>query len=191
MRIHVSHLAMSPPPPPPPPPPRQISFNPYDSTLVCATGETNCRLLRLAEQSFKPLPCALGKGAGGSTAEVAQGYRSHAWISAERLVLGTDGGELLLLEGGELKGPLACAPNDGLSVDSIIGFSRGFICGSYGGTVHIFEGAEGEPRSKEPHRARAARESPRAAVREPRWQKQYRTSEKHSKTRVFGSDQKH
>ena len=26
---------------------------------------------------------------------------------------------------------------------------------------------------------------------EPRWQKQYRTSEKHSKTRVFGSDQKH
>ena len=26
---------------------------------------------------------------------------------------------------------------------------------------------------------------------DPRWQKQYRTSEKHSKTRVFGSDQKH
>jgi len=25
----------------------------------------------------------------------------------------------------------------------------------------------------------------------PRWQKQYRTSEKHSKTRVLGSDQKH
>jgi len=31
----------------------------------------------------------------------------------------------------------------------------------------------------------------RGTYPKPRWQKQYRTSEKHSKTRVFGSDQKH
>ena len=36
-------------------------------------------------------------------------------------------------------GVLASSPSDGESIDSIIAFSKGFVCGGAGGTLRIFE----------------------------------------------------
>lgn len=113
----------------------QCSFNPIDNTVVCVTGEGTCRFLRITEQTLKPLPGAMGK-------REPQGYLCHAWMSEDRIVVATDAGDLLLLEAGELKAALAAAPADGLSIDSIVAYSKGFVCGADGGVVYVFEKSE-------------------------------------------------
>jgi hypothetical protein len=50
--------------------------------------------------------------------------------SEERVVVATDTGDLLLLEAGELKCALAASPADGASIDSIVAYSKGFVCGA-------------------------------------------------------------
>ena len=42
----------------------------------------------------------------------------------------TDTGDLLLLEAGELKCALPASPADGASIDSIVAYSKGFVCGA-------------------------------------------------------------
>ena len=49
-------------------------------------------------------------------------------------------GELLLLEAGELKAVLAAAPADGNSIDSIVSYSKGFVCGAGGRPLRAFGG---------------------------------------------------
>ena len=104
----------------------QCSFNPIDNTVICVTGDGICRFLRITDQTLKPLPGAMGK-------REPQAYLCHAWMSEERVVVATDTGELLLLEAGELKTALAAAPADGASIDSIVAYSKGFVCGADGG----------------------------------------------------------
>ena len=59
------------------------------------------------------------------TAAAAAPFRSE-----ERVVVATDTGDLLLLEAGELKCALAASPADGASIDSIVAYSKGFVCGA-------------------------------------------------------------
>jgi len=101
----------------------QCSFNPIDNTVVCVTGDGICRFLRINEQALKPLPGAMGK-------REPQGYLCHAWMSEDRVIVATDAGDLLLLEAGELKSALTAAPADGASIDSIVAYSKGFVCGA-------------------------------------------------------------
>eukprot|EP00967_Tisochrysis_lutea_P077403 scaffold105095_cov27-Tisochrysis_lutea.AAC.1 len=113
----------------------QCSFNPFDNSVVCVTGDGVCRFMRINEQILKPLPGAMGK-------REPQGYLCHAWMSEDRVIVATDSGDLLLLEAGELKIALPSAPSDGLSIDSIIAYSKGFVCGADGGVVYVFEKTE-------------------------------------------------
>ena len=101
----------------------QCSFNPIDNTVVGVTGDGICRFLRINEQALKPLPGAMGK-------REPQGYLCHAWMSEDRVIVATDAGDLLLLEAGELKSALTAAPADGASIDSIVAYSKGFVCGA-------------------------------------------------------------
>ena len=113
----------------------ECSFNPIDNTVVCVTGDGVCKFLRITDQTLKPLPGAMGK-------REPQAYLCHAWMSEERVVVATDSGELLLLEAGELKTALAAAPADGQTIDSIVPYSKGFVCGADGGTIYVFEKSE-------------------------------------------------
>lgn len=110
----------------------QCSFNPFDNSVVCVTGDGVCRFMRINEQILKPLPGAMGK-------REPQGYLCHAWMSEDRVIVATDSGDLLLLEAGELKAALPSAPTDGQSIDSIVSYSKGFVCGADGGMVYVFE----------------------------------------------------
>lgn len=110
----------------------QCSFNPQDNTLVCISGNGLFRMLRCTEGTMKPLAAVVGK-------RDSQNMLCHAWVSEERVVVGTDNGELLLFDMGEFKLVLPQSPADGASIDVIITCAKGFICGGSAGTIHLFE----------------------------------------------------
>lgn len=69
-------------------------------------------------------------------------YLCHAWLPEDRLVVGTDGGELLIFEGTEFRKILDTSPNDGQPIDSVVAFSKGFVAGCNGGRLRIYERSE-------------------------------------------------
>ena len=88
----------------------------------------------------------------------ALNYLSHAWLPESHLLLGTDCGRIQLFERGELKNefdvvvspdssrsPSHAEKEDPLSrkepttVNSIVTYSKGFICSGGSGVLHLFE----------------------------------------------------
>lgn len=72
----------------------QISFNPYDNTQLCVTGNGVFKLFRYAEGALKQ-----------STFQKPESYNflSHAWMSEERVIAGTETGRLMVFESGDLR----------------------------------------------------------------------------------------
>jgi hypothetical protein len=71
-----------------------------------------------------------------------QNYLCHAWLNEDRVVVATDTGDLLLFEGYELRTVLLSSPADGRSIDSIISYTKGFVCGGDGGVLRLYERAD-------------------------------------------------
>ncbi len=109
----------------------QVSFCPVDSSIVCVTGNGVLRFLTIENSEFKSVSMNMGK-------REPQNYLSHCWID-ERAVVGTDTGDLLLFENGEFQGVLESSPSDGKSIDCIVAYSRGFVCGCDDGVLYVFE----------------------------------------------------
>eukprot|EP00736_Rhodelphis_marinus_P001057 Rmarinus@m.11291 len=107
-------------------------FNPLDSSYVSVCGNGIFKLFRIADSTFKALPGVMGK-------REPQNYTTHTWLPDDRIIIATDSGDLLLCEAGELRMALPQSPSDGNSIDSIVPYSKGFVCGSDGGTLSIFE----------------------------------------------------
>nr|CAB3267722.1 WD repeat-containing protein 65 [Phallusia mammillata] len=137
----------------------QVSFNPQDNTQICVTGNHIFKLFRYAEGNLKQF---------GFQKMEPQNYLSHAWVSDERVVVGSDTGRLLLFENGELKSEFHAAlpagstaetnsirastsviPEDAVSasgsglgttqITSVVAHSKGFACAGGTGSVHLFE----------------------------------------------------
>ncbi|CAB4004810.1 cilia- and flagella-associated 57-like, partial [Paramuricea clavata] len=132
-------------------PVHQISFNPQDNTQLCVVGQGIFKLFRYSEGNLKQF--AFQK-------LDPQNFLSHAWLSDEKIVAGTDTGRLLLFESGELRnelhvtgaaspavktGGMTAIPEADSSQDllpkvtSIAAFSKGFVCSGGAGFVHLFE----------------------------------------------------
>ena len=127
-----------------------------DATVVCASGDGTLKFLRVAENQFKPIQYTLKRE--------PQNYLCHSWLPEDRFVVATDTGDLLLFEGFDLRttlsrpttapaGPsakggdetekrqhIAISPTG--SVNSIIAFSKGFVCGCADGILCVFERAD-------------------------------------------------
>lgn len=72
----------------------QVSFSPFNNTQLCVSGAGVFKLFRYIEGCLKQ----------SSFSKVESiNFLSHAWISAERVVAGTDTGRLLVFEGGDLR----------------------------------------------------------------------------------------
>ncbi|XP_028390638.1 cilia- and flagella-associated protein 57-like [Dendronephthya gigantea] len=132
-------------------PVHQVSFNPQDNTQLCVVGQGIFKLFRYSEGNLKQF--AFQK-------LDPQNFLSHAWLSDEKIVAGTDTGRLLLFESGELRNELhvtgaastgvkmagmAAIPETSSGQDllpkvtSIAAFSKGFVCSGGAGFVHLFE----------------------------------------------------
>lgn len=93
-----------------------MSFNPQDNTQLCVIGNTIFRHFRYSEGNLKPFNFQKLE---------PQNYLCHAWVSEERIVVGTDNGRLLLFEAGELKNEINLAKDDRYSVNFFVHKSFG------------------------------------------------------------------
>ena len=83
----------------------QVSFNPQDNTQLCVVGNTVFRHFRYSEGNLKPFNFQKME---------PQNYLCHAWVSEERIIVGTDNGKLLLFEAGEVRNEFNLSPaNEG------------------------------------------------------------------------------
>ncbi|PIK39548.1 putative cilia- and flagella-associated protein 57 [Apostichopus japonicus] len=127
----------------------QISFNPQDNTQICVVGDGIFKLFRYSEGNLKQFAFQKTE---------PQNYLSHAWISDERVIVGTDNGKLYIFEAGELKSEMSLSfqpkegdmnaiteqavAGEGALITSIISYSKGFACSGGKGIVHLFERTE-------------------------------------------------
>lgn len=100
----------------------QCLFNPgaagEGNGIVSVVGSGIFKCFKTAENSLKLLTSALAK-------REPQNYMAHCWLpegERERMVLGTDTGELLIVEGTELKATIQLDP--GSSVVSIAAYAK-------------------------------------------------------------------
>uniref|UniRef100_A0A8B9PRZ5 Cilia and flagella associated protein 57 n=1 Tax=Apteryx owenii TaxID=8824 RepID=A0A8B9PRZ5_APTOW len=72
----------------------QVSFSPQDNAQVCITGNGIFKLIKYSEGTLKTTSLQKGE---------LQNYLCHAWLSAEKVVCGTDTGKLIIFESGEVR----------------------------------------------------------------------------------------
>ncbi|KAI9143516.1 quinon protein alcohol dehydrogenase-like superfamily, partial [Paraphysoderma sedebokerense] len=122
---------------------REVSFNPYGKSAiqVCVIGRNLCRIFKYTEGTLKPLT---------SQKNEQKNYHCHAWLSAERIVVGTDESRLVIYDNGEVVTEINCAsPLKDSSSDSrnfvnvIKASSTGFMCGSSNGLLAIYQKSDG------------------------------------------------
>ncbi|KEG09722.1 WDdomain 65 [Trypanosoma grayi] len=110
----------------------QCSICPNDPSLVCVSGSGIVKFFMLQDSHLRPT--------SGGLHEPVTNYLAHLWIPAEnRLILSTENGDLILMENNEYKYPLPLSPSDGISINTLVAYSKGFICGGDMGLVSIFE----------------------------------------------------
>eukprot|EP00760_Papus_ankaliazontas_P029336 PhM_4_TR420/c0_g1_i1/m.15018 len=110
----------------------QCSINPTDGQHICISGNGVFKFFRFMDGVLKP-------AAGGMGKVDAQNFKCHAWLQGNRIMVSTDNGDLLLVEDSEFKCLLPLSPSDGISIDTIVATTKGFICGGAMGIMHIFE----------------------------------------------------
>ncbi|GAQ89010.1 hypothetical protein KFL_004790040 [Klebsormidium nitens] len=118
----------------------RIAFCPADPSLLSAVGDGFLRLYRATEAALKQLPTSLGR-------REPQPYPCHAWLvdlaekaEKDRCVVASASGEVLLVEGGEVKSVIAhVGSEEGGGFFSVAAHSKGFVCGGEGGTLSMFE----------------------------------------------------
>ena len=77
-------------------PVNQISICPWDASVILVIGKAIFRLFRYVEGQLRPIAC--------STRKDHSNFISHCWIPEDILILGTEGGEVLLIENLEYRG---------------------------------------------------------------------------------------
>ncbi|KAK9845760.1 hypothetical protein WJX81_001703 [Elliptochloris bilobata] len=118
---------------------RKVLFNPVMAADggcgLSVAGSGVFRLLRAADGGLKPAPSALAK-------REPQNYTAHAWLpdsERERIVAGTERGDLLIVEAGDLR--LALPFEGAPAIDAI-----GFAVAAADGALTLFEKEADEAR---------------------------------------------
>ncbi|XP_044157486.1 cilia- and flagella-associated protein 57 [Bufo gargarizans] len=140
----------------------QVSFNPHDNSQICVTGHGVFKIFRYVDGNLKQTNFQKVE---------AQNFLSHAWLSEDRVICGTDTGKLFLWESGDLRwehniggranahlhhpekrrassedgralSALGSSSSSPLHINSILAYSKGFLCSGGPGTVCMFEKVE-------------------------------------------------
>ncbi|XP_069795130.1 cilia- and flagella-associated protein 57 isoform X1 [Narcine bancroftii] len=123
----------------------QVSFNPQDNAQICVVGAGVLKLLRFADGNLKQT--------NFQKLEL-QNFLTHAWMSEDRVIVGTDTGKLYLFELAELRWEykivLEHRQSDSLTqmppplpkITAMTIYSKGFICSAGPAMVYMFEKGE-------------------------------------------------
>ncbi|KAJ3172248.1 Cilia- and flagella-associated protein 57 [Geranomyces variabilis] len=112
----------------------QVSFNPSDNTQVCVIGNGIFKLFRYQEGLLKLFSVQKLE---------PKNYLSHCWAADDRIIVGTEDAKILIFEqNGELRTEIShtFGPNSvPRTVSTLLGYSKGFICGGSHGSMAIYE----------------------------------------------------
>ncbi|KAK1931919.1 Cilia- and flagella-associated protein 57 [Phytophthora citrophthora] len=113
----------------------QADFSPIDPMTICVSGNGLLKFFRFLDGQLRLQATPLKR-------EPAHFLR-HAWVSDDRVVASADSGELWLFEQFEFRQILTPATTgttgDGSFMNSLLGYSKGFVCGGSGGCVRIYD----------------------------------------------------
>lgn len=86
----------------------QVSLNPYDNTQICVSGNGVFKLFHYAEGALKQ-----------STFQKLETHNllSHAWVSVDRVIAGTEAGRLMVFESGDLRWEMCVSTKTTMSQD--------------------------------------------------------------------------
>ncbi|XP_053325091.1 cilia- and flagella-associated protein 57 [Spea bombifrons] len=134
----------------------QVSFNPQDNTIICATGRGVFKLFHYIEGNLKQT---------NFQKVDSHNFLCHAWLSENRVICGTDTGKLCLWESGDLRWEHSIngkavakemekssenerslstlgASQPSVRINAILAYSKGFLCSAGPGRVCMFEKVE-------------------------------------------------
>lgn len=119
-----------------------VSFCPWDTSIILVIGKNILRFYRYAEGQLRPLALTLRKENCN--------FISYAWLQNEQLIVGTDIGEIILLESLEIRGFLNTnRENEEVTpVLCLQSTSRGFIMGSVNSEIKVYERAYDDSKEK-------------------------------------------
>jgi WD40 repeat protein len=103
-----------------------------DSNSVSVVGNGILKQIKILESGLKLLPSAIGK-------RDPQNYTAQAWTGDDKLIVGTDHGDILVIEGSELKANLNKVQTELSCVESLCVYSKGFVVGCDDGVITLFE----------------------------------------------------
>eukprot|EP00906_Rhabdomonas_costata_P011480 RCo016358 len=116
----------------------RISVSPWFNWKICTTGEDVFRVWHFyaSDKTLKPSSESILKRRDYH-------YNCHSWFDSDKLILGTEEGDLLVMvgegeRGMELKKALT-AVHDGAAIWAVCVIGRGCICGGDGGYFTLFE----------------------------------------------------
>lgn len=129
-----------------------VTISPWAYWTLCTTGPSSLKVWRLNEKQLKPfdvLPRRAKDAAalsGGTSAVNTSNqapptfrFTCHTWYDEEKLVAGTEEGDLLVVENLETKRILRSVHGEALAITSIQCVARGLILGGDGGIVSLME----------------------------------------------------
>ncbi|KAF4092135.1 hypothetical protein AMELA_G00017440 [Ameiurus melas] len=108
----------------------QVSFNPKDNTQICVSGNCVFKTFTLENNFLNQT----------SSFEMDQeNFMSHAWMSEDCIVSGTETGKLLMLTAGQWQN---LGRTSERCITAITQYSKGFACAAAPGLVCLYEKTE-------------------------------------------------
>ena len=111
--------------------PNMISFCPSDPTVICISGFNILKFYRVEPSGFKAIQCRL------NDYKSSDNFSCHAWLE-ERTIVGTNTGDILILEQAVLRNVVA-NPCDGVPIHSLAVHSNGVVVGCEDSRVFLLE----------------------------------------------------
>lgn len=117
-------------------PMHHVSFCPWDQALILVIGKLAIKVFRITDGQLRPVTLSFRR-------ENAN-FISHCWLEEDqKLIIGTETGEILLLENLEFRGTVYPTgnelPEEVKPAVSIVATSKGFAIGTTNGEIKFFE----------------------------------------------------
>lgn len=123
----------------------RITVSPWAYWSLCTTGPSSIRMWRLVEKQLKqvdPMPKRRELSTNAQQQQASTGvnrFSCHCWYDEEKVIAGTEEGDLLIFENSELKKTLKAVHGEAYAITSVAPVARGIVACGEGGMVSVFE----------------------------------------------------